>query len=68
MNLNLNSGIMEFVRDSMPISEVLSTFGTIKEFLRLRNPDKFGPYEISPMYVILFFSVFSDLFTIVDEN
>lgn len=42
-------GIMEFVQNSMPISAIQKNFGTISEYLRTHNPDKNGPYEISPM-------------------
>lgn len=41
-------GIMEFVRNSMPISAVLKNHGSILEYLRLYNYDKSGPFEISP--------------------
>ncbi len=42
-------GIMEFVRNSMAISSVVKTHGSITEYLRLHNPDKSGPYEMAPM-------------------
>lgn len=41
-------GIMEFVRNSMPISAVLKNHGSILEYLRLYNHDKSGPFEIKP--------------------
>lgn len=41
-------GIMEFVRNSMPISAVAKHFGTITEYLKTHNYDKTGPYEVSP--------------------
>lgn len=46
-------GIMEFVQNSMPISAILKNFGSITEYLRHHNPDKKGPYEIAPLYVIV---------------
>jgi len=45
-----NDGLMEFVRNSMPISAVLKNFNnSIADYLRHHNPDRNGPYEIAPI-------------------
>ena len=44
------AGIMEFCRNSMPISAVLKNFNnSIADYLRHHNPDKHAPYEIAPL-------------------
>ncbi len=40
---------MEFVRNSMAVSGVLRNFGSITDYLKHHNPDKSGPYEMSPV-------------------
>ena len=39
---------MEFVADSLPVSQVLSSYSnSILEFLKYHNPDEFGPLGVS---------------------
>lgn len=40
-------GIMEFVRNSMPISAVMTNCGSVLAFLKHHNPDKAGLYGVS---------------------
>jgi phosphatidylinositol 3-kinase len=50
VSLFIVSGIMEFCRNSMPISAVLKNFnGSISDYLRHHNHDKSAPGEIAPM-------------------
>ena len=46
--LSKSDGIMEFVTDSECISAILKEHKSISNYLRNHNPDKNGPYEISP--------------------
>jgi phosphatidylinositol 3-kinase len=49
-----NDGLMEFVTGAMAISAILKEFKSISNFLRHHNPDKYGPYEISPIAIDTF--------------
>lgn len=48
-------GIMEFVRNSMPISAVLSSFGnSLSAYLKHHNPDPHSPYGVKPETMDMF--------------
>lgn len=40
-------GIMEFIKDSMPISAIMKNFNSITEYLKKFNPDHNGPYGMT---------------------
>ena len=49
-----NNGIMEFVPEAYAISAILKEHKSISKFLRIHNPDMYGPYSTSAEAIDIF--------------